>query len=315
MSTSLAVVVNQRDSYDWPEPLIEALHAGLPDGTPVVFIDGGAPPPVRRRLEAAAERWGFELLREEGFVGANRARRIGLQRIDAPFVLFLENDVRLEAGCLSRLLETARREGLEVVVPLLLEEAANGAQRIHLAGGGCRLSPSPAGPRLAVSHWLRHQPVDKAPIQPQPTALIEYHALLVRSAFVGLPPLLDPAIPSAPEHLDFSLAIQRLGARVWLEPRARAVFLPPSRISPQDRPLFLERWSERLHRQGIAHFCRTWGLAPDDPVLVSQRRWVRAHRGLARPRPWHRLLRLEVYGVLNRRLLAPLQERLDRFQA
>lgn len=314
MSASLAVVVNQRDSYDWPEPLIEALHAGLPADTQVLFIDGGSPPPVRRRLEAAAGRWGFQLLREEGFVSANRARRIGLERIAAASVLFLENDVRLEGGCLPCLLETARRQRLDVVVPLLLEEAVGGARRIHLADGGCRLVSGPGCPRLAVRHGLRHQPVEAAPIRPQPTTLVEYHVLLVQSAFARLSPLFDAAIPSIPESLHFSLAIQRLGGQVWLEPRAQAVFLPPSRIAAQDRGLFQERWSARLQHQGISQFCRIWGVAPDDRVLVSQLRWVRAHRCLARPRPWHRLLGLEVYGVLNRRLLAPLEEWIARFR-
>jgi hypothetical protein len=37
--------------------------------------------------------------------------------------------------------------------------------------------------------------------------------------------------------------------------------------------------------------------------------WVTAHRTLARRGALHRRLGLPVYGVLNRRLLAPLQER------
>lgn len=43
-------------------------------------------------------------------------------------------------------------------------------------------------------------------------------------------------------------------------------------------------------------------------MLASQLAWAVAHRSLARPGALHRQLSLEVYGILNRRLLAPLKE-------
>jgi GT2 family glycosyltransferase len=312
MTRDLGVVVNQRDCYGWPEPLIQALLQAVPVGTPVLFMDGGSPQPVRDALRRSAERWGFQLERHEAFISANQARLLALERLSVSHLLCVENDVRLLPGCGQFLLAAAERHQADVVVPLVLEENDGGRQRIHVAGGRCRLRRGWTGTGLEVKHHQRHQPCEPGPQElwtgGQPTELVEYHALLLRTAFGRIHPLHDPAIASLPETLDFSLAVQRWGGRCWLEPAALAVFLTPSRVSETDRPLFLHRWADHQQRRDIAHFRRKWGLGPWSWVLASQLSWVAAHRSLARRRAAHRTLSLEVYGVLNRRLLAPLQD-------
>jgi len=308
MTDSLGVVVNQRDSYAWPEPLIEALLRAVPEGTPVLFIDGGSPPPVREALGRSAQRWGFQLERHEGFVSANQARQLALERLNVSHLLCVENDVRLEPRCGQLLLATAERHQADVVVPLVLEENEAGRQRIHLAGGSCRLHRGWGGIRLKVRHHQWHRALEEQPAMATATELVEYHALLLRTAFARAHTLHDPAIASVPEILDFSLAVQRQRGRCWLEPAAVAVFCTPSGVEEVDRPLFLQRWSDQLQRRGIAHFRRKWGVGPWSWVLGSQLSWVTAHRSLVRRRALHRRLGLPVYGVLNRRLLAPLQE-------
>lgn len=139
MAHSLGVVVNQRDRYDWPEALIAALLQNLPAGTPVLFVDGGSPPAVRDVLQRSAEQWGFELLRREAFISANQARLLALERLSVSYLLCVENDVRLAPGCAEALVAAAERHWADVVVPLVLEENDLGQQRIHLAGGTCRL--------------------------------------------------------------------------------------------------------------------------------------------------------------------------------
>lgn len=308
MSVPLGVVVNQRDSFGWPEPLIDALFRAVPAGTPVLFVDGGSPAEVRDALRRSAEHWGFQLERREVLVSANQARLLGLQRLDVSHLLCVENDVRLAPGCGERLLAAAQRHRADVVVPLVLEENNSGRQRIHLAGGRCRLRRGWVGRRLDVLFQQRHQDLAQQPVMARPTELVEYHALLLKTAFARAHPLHDPAIASAQEILDFSLAVQQHSGRCWLEPAAAAVFLNPSRVASADRPLFLHRWSDRVQRQGIHHFRHKWSLGPWSCVLGSQRAWVTAHRSLARRNPIHRAFSLPVYGVLNRQLLAPLQE-------
>lgn len=308
MSDSLGVVVNQRDSYTWPEPLIEALMRAVPDGTPVLFIDGGSPPPVREALGQSAKRWGFQLERHEGFVSANQARQLALERLNVSYLLCVENDVRLEPRCGQLLLAAAEGHQADVVVPLVLEENEAGRQRIHLAGGSCRLHRGWGRVRLKVRYHQRHRAFEEPPALATATELVEYHALLLRTAFAKAHQLHDPAIASVPEILDFSLAVQRHRGRCWLQPAAVAVFFPPSKVADVDRPLFLRRWSDQLQRRGVAHFCHKWGVGPWSWVLGSQLSWVVAHRSLIHRRALYRRLGLPVYGVLNRRLLAPLQE-------
>jgi hypothetical protein len=308
MAHSLGVVVNQRDRYDWHEALIAALYQDLPAGTPVLFVDGGSPPALRDVLQRSAEQWGFELLRCEAFISANQARLLALERLSVSYLLCVENDVRLAPGCAEALVAAAERQRADVVVPLVLEENDLGRQRIHLAGGTCRLRWGWGGMRLRVRQNQRHWASGQQPSGSAPTALAEYHALLLRASFACAHPLHAAAIESMPEVLDFSLAVQRYGGCCWLEPAAVAVFLTPTRVLDANRPLFEHRWSDRVQRQGIAHFRRKWGLGPWSWVLGSQLSWDVAHRSLIRSGAFHRQLSLEVYGLLNRRLLAPLQE-------
>jgi len=308
MVHSLGVVVNQRDRYDWPEALFASLFQNLPAGTPVLFVDGGSPPAVRDVLQRSAEQWGFALLRREAFISANQARLLALERLSVSYLLCVENDVRLAPGCAEALVAAAERQRADVVVPLVLEENDRGRQRIHLAGGTCRLRRTWGGMRLRVRQHQRHWTSGQQPSELAPTELAEYHALLLRTSFARAHPLHDAAIESLPEVLDFSLAVQRFGGRCWLEPAAVAVFLTPTRVLDANRPLFAHRWSDRIQRRGIARFRRKWGLGPWSWVLGSQLSWVVAHRSLIRSGALHRHFSLEVYGLLNRRLLAPLQE-------
>jgi hypothetical protein len=307
MIPTLAVVINQRDSYDWPDAMIAALMGQLPPASPVLYVDGGSPEAVRCRLQEAAARWGFQIERRDGFVSANEARQLGLDRLPCSHLLCLENDVRLEPGCVQELLKASLQQNAEVVLPVVLEEASNGLRRVHVAGGRCRLRRLWRWTWLEVTHDRRHDALQNGAIGAGATALAEYHVLLLQAAFGRAHPLHDPAIPSVPETLDFSLAIQHHGGSCWLEPAAAAVFLTPSAVLDVNRPLFLQRWSEPLQRHGIEAFRAKWKLGAWR-VLRSQRRWVRAHRSLARPQALHRRFGLEVYGVWNRRLLAPLEE-------
>lgn len=314
MTPTLAVVINQRDSYDWPDAMIAALMGQLPPASPVLYVDGGSPEAVRRRLQAAAARWGFQIERREGFVSANEARQLGLDRLPCSHLLCLENDVRLEPGCVQQLLKASLQQNAEVVLPLVLEEASNGLQRVHVAGGSCRLRRLWRWTWLEVSHDRRHEAPLPGSIGSGATALAEYHVLLLQAAFGRAHRLHDPAIPSVPETLDFSLAVQHHGGSCWLEATAAAVFFTPSAVLDENRPLFLQRWSEPLQRQGIDVFRAKWKLGAWR-VLRSQSRWVRAHRSLARPQPLHRRLGLKAYGAWNRRLLAPLEELGDALSA
>jgi len=308
MVHSLGVVVNQRDRSDWPEALFASLFQNLPAGTPVMFVDGGSPPAVRDVLQRSAEQWGFELLRREAFTSANQARLLALERLSVSYLLCVENDVRLAPGCAEALVAAAERQRADVVVPLVLEENDRGHQLIHLAGGTCRLRRTWGGMRLHVREHQWHRALKQQPSEPCATELAEYHALLLRTSFARAHPLHDAAIESLPEVLDFSLAVQRFGGRCWLEPAAVAVFLTPAWVLDANRPLFAHRWSDRIQRRGIARFRRKWGLGPWSWVLGSQLSWVVAHRSLIRSGALHRHFSLEVYGLLNRRLLAPIQE-------
>jgi hypothetical protein len=168
MTHTLGVVVSQRDCYDWPEPLIEALLQAVPAGTPVLFIDGGSPPAVGDSLRKSAEHWGFQLERRQGFIGANQARLLALERLSVTHLLCVENDVLLAPSCARYLLAAAERHQADVVVPLVLEENSSGRRRIHVAGGAAVFvgAGAASGWRCGISSGIRPRRSDQRRASP-----------------------------------------------------------------------------------------------------------------------------------------------------
>jgi len=306
----VTLVITQRETFSRTRESLASLRASLATPARIVFVDGGSPPEIRDFLAAQADAADFIHLRHERFLPPNEAKNLALPHIDTEFAAFVDNDVLFEPGWLEQLVATARETSAAAIGPLYLERVGT-TEKTHMTGGIVRIQQSRGRRTLVETHESRKHAAQPAATAPFPTGHLEMHALLVRSALLrGETPLFDPAILSIPENADLCLQIAHAGGQCWIDPRARVTVILPETLDPIDKDFYTTRWSQAWQIAGLEHFRRKWQLTGHQPVFASQLNWVAAHRLVARRFPLHRLLRIPSDSILNRLLLAPLQQRL-----
>src|SRR5690606_3710530 len=133
----VTVAVVPRERFSVALRSLESLYANTSEPFELVYVDGNSPRDVRDGLRQQARERGFTLVRTERYLSPTQARNIALQRVQTPYVLFVDNDVFFADGWLTRLLDCAEDTGAWVVGPLPFEGELADA-RIHNAGGFCR---------------------------------------------------------------------------------------------------------------------------------------------------------------------------------
>jgi hypothetical protein len=285
----VTLVVVPRERFSLTQRSLEDLyeHTTLPFH--LIYVDAGAPPPVRRYLEVAAGERHFQLIQVDRFLSPNEARNLAQRQVKTKYVVFLDNDVLVTPGWLEELVRCAEETGAWVVGPLyLIGELSE--QTIHMAGGVAHIKEE-GGQRIFYDeHLLADSPLAevRSSLQRRPCDYVEFHCALVRNdVFERLGPL-DEKLLSVHEHIDLGLLVKRAGGSVYIEPLAVITYVPPPPCEWRDFPYFMMRWSDAWNRATIRHFKEKWGysragffgdadgLDGEDTIL----RWARGHRRL-----------------------------------
>ena len=151
-----------------------------------------------------------------------------------------------------------------------------------MAGGEARIETDALGRRFCTErHRHQHRAVDEVDEAwaRHETELIEFHTVLVDMAAIRALGPLDEGLRSHAEHVDFSMSVRGAGERVFLEPRARITYVPPTRLEPFDRAFFNLRWGGgHGRRPRHATWPPKWDLDPMHPEVANRREWIRRHR-------------------------------------
>ena len=277
-SPSVTIVVTQRERVSAMQEALESLYADTSRPFELIYVTGRLGGGARRWLETEAQRRGFLHIDAGRRLTPAEARNLGAIRATSAHVLFIENDVVVQAGWLDALLRCADETRADVVAPLTCEgrplhtvihyvgtadtnQATFGAdgtglrdyhEAFHLQG--CE--------RTAVADQLRRRR----------TLACEMHCFMVRRAFLEQIGYFDPMIVSK-EYLDFSWGAEHAGAQMWIEPAAVVTFLIPSKADPvraRDLPDFLLRWSHQWQRRSHDALKAKWGL--QETGYIAKRR-------------------------------------------
>jgi glycosyltransferase involved in cell wall biosynthesis len=280
-SPRVTVAVLQRESLGYTVRSIESLYATAGVPFDLVYVDGGSPPAVQRRIAAEATRRGFQLLRQERFVTPNQARNLALAQVKTEFVAFVDNDLIFREGWLRQLLACADETGAELTGPLIcIGDPA--FRKIHVAGGEVRVDETSAGPRLHLFHRFAHRQVDDVAAQlvREPLKMLELHCLLARRSLFDRIGFFDEGLRSANEHVDLCLLVARSGGTMMFEPGAVVnQYLPaPFPLDLQSLPFFYERWSSANNRATIDHFRAKWNLPQHDRETEKTLNWCNDRR-------------------------------------
>lgn len=278
-TAEVTIVVVPRERFSRSIASLESIYRNTPPPFKLIYVDGNSPRHIRRYLEAQVAARGFTLLRTDRYLVPNHARNLGVMHAATEYVVFLDNDVLVTPGWVSRLLDCAKETGAWLVIPLYLEgQPEDGI--VHMAGGIARLEAE-SGRRIFKNvHRFFGRAVEEVrdQLKREPTGSVEYHCLLARrDVFRKVGPL-DEQIPSVWEHTDLALAVQEAGGAIYFEPSALVSYDSSGRLKWYDFPYFAKRWSDEWGRVSIDRFRRKWGLSEDDPDIKYMYHYSAAYR-------------------------------------
>lgn len=261
----VTLVVTPREKFSVCRQGLESIIEHTAQPYRLVYVDGGSPGPVRRYLADRCARQGFELIRTERYLTPNEGRLLGLERVRTPYTVFIDNDVIVSPGWLRPLLDCAQTTGAAVVGPLICQGHPV-HEIVHCAGGTCGVKEIVHEGEVErhVFERIAKQGRKVADVRPSigrsVTGLAEFHCLLTRTEVARQPGIIDPAILSTREHIDYCMNVQAAGGAVWLEPDSIVTYLHDVPLQRTDLPYFMLRWGDAWERRSLTHLIGKWGL-------------------------------------------------------
>ncbi|MGI9333787.1 MAG: glycosyltransferase family 2 protein [Gammaproteobacteria bacterium] len=294
----VTVVMVPRERFGGTPEAIDALLENTPTPFELIVVDNNSPASTRRYLRELAQRPHVRVLRTDSYVTPNQARNIGWRQARTPYIVFIDNDVAFAPGWLAKLIECAEQTGADVVGPLACQfEPLH--EIIHCAGGQIMapdelrrfLDTDDADlddvPSFELDEMIFKQGAsvadERARLHRAPTGFVEFHCCLVTRASLQRLGGLDEHMLSTKEHLDFCLALQRLGGTIYLEPQSLITyfsFAGERHLDWSEVPFYMLRWSDAWHEASMRHFRRKWNLA-DSPYFTAKRKIGSWRRSLA----------------------------------
>ncbi len=278
---NVTIIVSPRERFQFAPESLESLYNNTTTPFHLVYIDNNSPAKLRQYLNLQAQTKNFQILRSEQYLSPTQCRNLGLQKVQTPYVAFVDNDVIFARGWLERLLQCAEETGATVVGSLVCQYRPL-HEIVHCAGGTymepaefnafARGERNPDGSLEPYGGWrirektpFQNQAVAdvKEHLQRQPTGFVEFHAMLVRSEIFDRIGPLDEGFSCTKEYLDFCMTVTRAGGQIYLEPDSVVTFLthpPAPALVPTDLPYFMLRWSDKWELSNLLHFQKKWGL-------------------------------------------------------
>lgn len=261
----VTIVVVPRERFSYTRQSLESIYANTHVSFDLIYVDGNSPTDVRRYLEAAAQEKGFQLIRMNYYLFPNRARNLGLARVNTKYVTFIDNDVIVSPGWLEALIQCAEETNATVVGPLMCHEEPV-HEVVHCAGGEARIVCDVTGRRRLREKMYKQgrQLVDVHPkMQRTPTELCEFHCMLVRTQIFERLGYLDESMLNSKEHLDFCMSVIQAGETVYFEPSSIITYVPRQPLKPTDLHFYMLRWSNAWELASLCRLREKWNLAED----------------------------------------------------
>jgi GT2 family glycosyltransferase len=306
----VTLVVVPRERFSCTQESLESIFQQTKLPFRLVYVDGNSPPPIRDYLAAQARIHGFQLIRSHTFLSPNQARNLGLGHVTTPYVVFLDNDVIVSPGWLTQLVSCADETGAAIVGPLMCQDRPL-HQTVHFAGGEAHIFTDAYGKRHLREKMYGHLKSVEAMghrLRREPTELVEFHCMLVRTQCFEQTGPLDEAILSTKEHMDFCLTVRGQGESIYFEPDSVVTYVPEPPQDLADIHFYMLRWSDAWAQASVTRLQEKWQLGADRYFENTYQR-ARARRVMTfidpltkglplggKQHPFHKLLRgLEKY--------------------
>lgn len=290
----VTIAVIPRERWGLCEESLQSIRDHTKEPYELVYVDGGMPEDIKARVRSVCDQAGYRFIPSKTFLSPNEARNIGARAARGEYVVFIDNDVMVQEGWLSALVQEADESGAEVVAPITCQGLPLHAQ-IHQAGGTFAASAEtffaqPRGERRIVEDAFLQRTDISDPEVPRAafdTQLVEFHCVMARRDMLERMGWLDEGMLATKEHLDFCMSVIAAGGRIRVEPRSVVTYVFPCRAKPMsvgDYPYFALRWSPKWQKDSLEHFQKKWGIG--DEEYFSERMdkiYWRHMEGIIRP--------------------------------
>jgi GT2 family glycosyltransferase len=274
----VTLIVTQRERMSASLRSLDTVLADRAEPFRLIYVDGGSPEPARSALQSRAAQEGFTLVRRDEPLWPNAARNIALPHVDTEYVVFMDNDVEVEPGCIAKLVACADQTGAALVGPIYLWSDGVKEPTIHMAGGALSERETPDGPALDERHEKVDAPLaERAGLGRFASDFLEYHCMLARADFLRRTGPLSEEIVCVHEHIDIALAAKAAGLPVVMETAAAVNFLAFEPYCLSDLAYFRWRWRSEAVASSLTAFASKWNLA-DDQVATAGIRAFAAKR-------------------------------------
>jgi GT2 family glycosyltransferase len=337
----VVLIVGPRERFSSTQTSLESIYRDTNYPFDLVYVDVCTPTPIRRYLEAQAEEKQFTLLHTDYYVSPTQAKNVGLRYVlnhakdEYKYVVFIENDVIVKPGWLTKLVECAEETNAAVVGPLTcIGQPVH--QVIHNAGGKSYITTEVKDDQIRRYIYQSAALTGKAvadvrdKLHRKKTDYVEFHCMLVRMAIFDKIGLLDEGMLATREHIDFCFMVTQAGGSIYSEREAvvttdtigiesnqqglvnwfGSVQLPDFKWF--DLPYFMVRWNDEWDLASLHHLRRKWDLTEDEYFKKRYKKvGARRHELLVKP-----IVRRLTFGKGNawlERLLIAVERLINRW--
>lgn len=267
-STCATLLIVAREGFDNALESLDCVLAHSGRDCRLVYVDGGSPGTVARGIRDRLAARGGVLVRTPRYLRPSKARRLGLDFVETPYVVFLDNDVFVTPGWLEPLVGCADETGADYVSPVICIGRSD-PPMVHVAGGENRIVERNGRRQFFEVYGNAERPLPDiaSSLVREPTTMAEFHCLLARTETLRRLGLPDPAMTTAFEHNDLCLSIAAASGSGMLEPASVVDYAHDAETARGGMGHFLLRWSTGWIEESRAAFCAKWRLPADDPSL------------------------------------------------
>ncbi|MEO1432782.1 MAG: glycosyltransferase [Cyanobacteria bacterium J06633_8] len=289
--TQVTIVVSPRERFSATKDSLESIYEHTTVPFNLIYVDGNSPRNIQEYLQKKSHEKGFQLISTQHYLSPNQARNLAIPHVDTKYLLFVDNDVLVSRGWLNSLLECAEEETATVVCPLTCI-GKNIGETIHLAGGEAHIVEKTnvdgtIKRKVHEKHYFVNRKFAevKSQLQRQKCEFAEFHCMLVRTDIFEKIGLLDEALLSTREHIDFCMTVNNAGGSFYCEPTSVVTYVTGLKWEIPELSYFLLRWSDAWEIASLEHFAEKWNLSTKEKYFQKRykRMGYRRQNGFLKP--------------------------------
>ncbi|EGJ34108.1 MULTISPECIES: glycosyltransferase [Moorena] len=244
----------------------------------LIVVDCQIPKVYRQQIENVLEgQRNVKFIHTDHHLLPNQCRNLAIREAKDDFLCLLENDVLVEDGWLSRLIEACDEYPADVAAPLVLERLGQ-FEKVHFDDRLDDIKPIQTSDGIKLKILPRSTPKedDRNASDRRTMKFIETHCMLFRTEVFDRIGEFDESI-TAQEEVDVSLALYDKQVPIVFEPKAVVTFLPPPPIYPDEKEYYYLKWNPDTYRQDYLHVAKKCNL--DNPpsamgVVTARRKYA-----------------------------------------